>query len=369
MKELLSWDQTLFRDSELFELDHIPEHFLHRDAQMQALMYSIRPALSGGRPLNCLCIGSPGTGKTTAVVKIFEEIEKHTPKIVPVLVNCQLNSTRYAVFAQIFKKLIGYAPPSSGVSFKKIFSEVAKHLAEKEKVLVVALDDINYLFYESEVNEVLYSLLRAHETHHGARVGVIAVLSETGVPHVLDPKVESVFLPEEIKFPQYSKEEIRDILLNRAKLGFYPNVLDGSVLERIAEHTFALGDLRVGIDLMKRSALNAEQRASKSISIEDVETAYEKSRLVHLSYAIRGLKEEEKTLLRLVANQAQSNSGELYETFHAQTNLGYTRFYEMLNKLASLKLIDADFTGKGSRGRSRVVKLRYLPEEVKARLH
>jgi len=30
MKELLSWDQTLFKDSELFELDHIPEHFLHR---------------------------------------------------------------------------------------------------------------------------------------------------------------------------------------------------------------------------------------------------------------------------------------------------------------------------------------------------
>ncbi len=368
MKNLLAWDQTLFRDPELFELDHIPEHFLHRDAQLQALLYSIRPALGGSRPLNCLCAGSPGTGKTTAVVKIFEEVEKHAPKIVPVLVNCQVNSTKYAVFSQIFKKLIGYAPPSSGVSFKKIFNEVAKYLAEREKMLVVALDDMNYLFYENEVNDVLYSLLRAHETHPGARVGVIAILSDTGVPHLLDPKVESVFLPEEIKFPQYSRDEIRDILSSRAKLGFYPNVIDYSILDKITWNTFALGDLRVGIDLLKRSALNAERRAGKTILPEDVEAAYEKSRLVHLSYMMRSLKKDEKVLIGLIADSPQTGSGELYEKFNSQTNLGYTRFYEMLNKLSSIKLIDADFTGKGLRGRSRVVTLRYETGEVKARL-
>jgi len=368
MKDLLSWDQTLFKDSELFELDHIPEHFLHRDTQLQALMHCIRPALGGSRPLNSLCIGAPGTGKTTAVQKIFEEIEKHTPRLVPILVNCQLNSTRYAVFSQIFKKLMGYAPPTSGVSFKKIFNEVAKHLAEREKVLVVALDDMNYLFYENEANEVLYSLLRAHEIHPGARVGVIAILSDTGVPHIFDPKVESVFLPEEIKFPQYSHDEIHDILSSRAKLGFYPNVIDDSVIESITEHTFALGDLRVGIDLLKRAALNAERRASRTIVLEDVESAYEKSRLVHLSYVMRALKKDEKLLLGLIADSPQSNSGELYEKFHEITSLGYTRFYELLNKLGSLKLIDADFTGKGLRGRSRVVTLRYQPPEVKARM-
>ncbi len=368
MKDLLSWDQTLFKDSELFELDHVPEHFLHRDAQLQALMYCIRPAFGGSRPLNSLCIGAPGTGKTTAVFKIFEEIEKHTPKIVPVVVNCQINSTKYAVFSQIFKKLVGFAPPASGVSFKKVFGEVAKYLAEREKVLVVALDDMNYLFYENEANEVLYPLLRAHETHPGARVGVVAILSDTGVPHILDPKVESVFLPEEIKFPQYSRGEIRDILSNRAKLGFYPNVLDNSVLERITEHTSALGDLRVGIDLLKRAGLNAERRAGRTIALEDVESAYEKSRLVHLSYVMRALKNDEKLLLGLIVDSPQSNSGELYEKFHEKTALGYTRFYEMLNKLGSVKLIDADFTGKGARGRSRVVTLRYQPGEVKARL-
>ncbi len=368
MKDMLSWDQTLFKDSELFELDHIPEHFLHRDAQLQSLMFSIRPALSGGRPLNCLCTGKPGTGKTTAVIKIFEEIEKHTSKIIPVLVNCQVASTKYAVFSHIFNKLIGYSPPSSGVSFKKVFGEVVKYLVEHERILVVALDDMNYLFYENEVNEVLYSVLRAHETYPGARMGVIAVLSDTGVPHMLDPKVESVFLPEEIIFPTYSIDEIMDILSNRAKLGFYPGALDDSVLDRIAGHTFDLGDLRVGIDLLKRAGLNAEKRASRTISIEDVESAYERSRLVHLSYVMQSLKEDEKILLGLVAGSSPVNSGELYEKFHSRTDLGYTRFYELLKKLDAVSLIDVDFTGKGLRGRSRVVTLRYKADEIKMRL-
>ena len=109
------------------------------------------------------------------------------PKVVPVHVNCQMDSTRYAVFYQIYKKIFEHAPPSSGISFKRIFEKVAQHSADEDKVLVVALDDINYLFHEKEVDHVLYSLLRAHETCPGARMGVIGVMSELTLNYVLDP--------------------------------------------------------------------------------------------------------------------------------------------------------------------------------------
>ncbi len=83
---------------------------------------------------------------------------------------------------------------------------------------------------------------------------------------------------------------------------------------------------------------------------------------------MRMLKDDEKSLLGLIADSPKTNSGELYEKFRSQTSLGYTRFYELLNKLGSVRLIDADFTGKGSRGRSRVVTLRYQADEIKTRL-
>lgn len=185
-KDMLSWDQTIFKNGEMFELDHVPEHFLHRSDQIEALTFNMRP-------INTLCLGPPGTGK---------------------------------------------------------------------RVLVVALDDINYLFHENEVNEVLYPLL-----------------SETRMHYV---RVNSVFLPQEICFPPYA-----------------------------------------------RAGLNAERRASKQISMEDVDGAYESSKLVHLAHSIRLL----RTLLKLIAENGVIRAGELYKKFQEDTRLGYTRYHDMLNKL------------------------------------
>ncbi len=38
-KSLLQWDETLFRDPEVFELDFVPEQFHHRENQMRALAF------------------------------------------------------------------------------------------------------------------------------------------------------------------------------------------------------------------------------------------------------------------------------------------------------------------------------------------
>ncbi len=366
--DMLLWEETLFKDRDLFELDHLPEHFLHREAQMNSLKFCIRPALQGARPVNALCLGPPGTGKTTAIFKLFEEIEAHSSKIVPVHVNCQMDSTRYAVFYQLYKKISGHAPPSSGISFKRIFEKVAQASADKDQVLIVALDDINYLFHEKEIDHVLYSLLRAHETCPGARMGVIGVLSEPNLNYVLDPRVVSVFQPEEVVFPLYTQEELRDILFRRVQLGFYPGVMAEDVLGAVVDYTDKSGDLRVGIDLLKRSGLSAEKRASKTITLQDVESSYERSRLVHLTYALKSLKEDELKVLRLAATQENWRAGELFGRFHEMTGIGYTRFHEILNKLDAIRLIDTDFSGTGERGRSRVIRVRYEPEEILSRI-
>ena len=366
--DMLLWEETLFKDRDIFELDHLPDQFLHREKQMDSLKFCIRPALQGGRPINALCLGPPGTGKTTAIFKLFEEIEAHSSRIVPVHVNCQMDSTRYAVFYQLYKKIFEHAPPSSGISFKRVFEKVAQHLADEDKVLIVALDDINYLFPEKEIDHVLYSLLRAHETCPGARMGVIGIMSELALNYVLDPRVVSVFQAEEVVFPLYSRAEIRDILGRRVQMGFYPGVIADDILESVVEHTEKSGDLRVGIDLLKRAGLNAEKRASKSISPEDVASSLDRSRLVHLTYALKSLKADERDVLRMATLQDSWRAGELFRLFHEKTGAGYTRFHEILNKLDAIRLINADFTGQGERGRSRIIRVRYEPEEILSRL-
>ena len=67
-------------------------------------------------------------------------------------------------------------------------------------------------------------------------------------------------------------------------------------------------------------------------------------------------------------SQESWRAGELFRRFHEQTGAGYTRFHEILNKLDAIRLINADFTGAGERGRSRVISVRYEPEEILSRL-
>jgi cell division control protein 6 len=366
---MLSWDESVFRDEHVFEIDYVPETFSHRESQLESLKYALRPAVRGSRPLNTIVRGPPGTGKTTAVQKLYGELGAQ-PGVRTVRVNCQVDSTRYAVFSRLFEDIFEYEPPSSGISFKKLFGQIADRLVEDDEVLVVALDDVNYLFYENEASDTLYSLLRAHEAHSGARIGVIIISSDLSLDVIdeLDRRVQSVFRPEEVYFPVYDVDEIVDILRDRVERGFHEGVIGSQELDRVAELTAESGDLRVGIDLLHRAGLNAEMRASRTVDVEDVEEAYDKSKYVHLSRCLRGLSENEETLVEVIAEYDGAQAGEVYEAFRERTGLGYTRYSELINKLDKLGVIEATYADVEGRGRSRSLSLAYDADAVLDRL-
>ena len=366
---MLSWDESVFRDEHVFEIDYLPETFRHRDSQLESLKYALRPAVRGSRPLNTVIRGPPGTGKTTAVQKLFGELGGRGDVRV-VRVNCQVDSTRYAVFSRLFEGVFEYEPPASGISFKKLFGQLTDRLVDEETVLVVALDDINYLCYEDEASDTLYSLLRAHEAHPGTKIGVVVVSSDLSleVIETLDSRVQSVFRPEEIYFPRYGVDEIYEILRDRAARGFHEGVITDTELEMVAERTADSGDLRVGIDLLRRAGLHAEMRASRTITAEDVEAAYEKSKHVHLSRTLRGLSDSERALLEVLLEHDGERAGAVYEAFHDAVGLGYTRYAELVNKLDQLGIISATYADVEGRGRSRELALEYDADAIADRL-
>ena len=366
---MLSWDESVFRNEHVFEIDYLPETFHHRESQLESLKYALRPAVRGSRPLNTMIRGPPGTGKTTAVQKLFGELGGKSD-IEVVRVNCQVDSTRYAVFSRLFEGVFEYEPPASGISFKKLFGQLTDRLVEAETVLVVALDDINYLFYENEAGDTLYSLLRAHEVHSGAKIGVIVVSSDLSLDVIddLDGRVQSVFRPEEIYFPRYSTDEIASILRERVKRGFHDGVIGSPELDTVTGYTADSGDLRVGIDLLRRAGLQAEMRASRTITDEDIEAAYEKSKHVHLSRSLEGLSESERALIEVLLDHDGKQAGEVYAVFSEETGLGYTRYSELVNKLDQLGLITATYADVDGRGRSRELSLAYEQSAIVDRL-
>lgn len=372
VEDILMGEETLFKNIAAFNPDYIPENYLHRESQMEALALCLRPALKGGKPVNSVVMGSPATGKTTAIHKIFEMVEGRSEKLVCAYVNCQLYNTRFNIFSQIYQHIFGHIPPETGVPFSRIYGEIMKKLAQEGKALVVALDDINHLFYSKNANQILYDILRAHEVFPGARTGVFAIISDIEFRYMLDKNVSSVFIPQEIVFDPYTFQEIKDILHDRVRVGFYPSVLSEDLLEEITQATLATGDLRVGIDLLRTSGNFAEADASRTIQKQHLEKAMQDFDSHHIQDTINKLSGDEKNLLRAIikSDEDTPTAGNLFNLIKEENlkegrkSPSYASFDRAIKKLEFLRIIDTQFTGKGVRGNTRLIILRFDPKEI-----
>ncbi len=364
IEDILMHDESLFANINVFDPDYVPPNYNFRDTQMEGMALSIRPAISGGQPTNAVILGSTATGKTTAIRKVFELVEKNTEKVVCCYINCQLHTTRFGIFSQIFKKLFGHLPPETGVPFSRIYSQIMQHLQKNNQALMVALDDVNYLFQSNNANKVFYDILRAYEEYPGVRIGVFAILSDLEFRFALDKNVNTVFIPRDITFQPYTHSELCDILTDRAKAGFFPGVISDEIIEEIATFTYENGDLRVGISLLKSCGNIAESNASREITEEHLEEAISSLISINLIETLKSLNDIEKGLLKIIVDSEEIlTAGELSEIFKEQTKVSYATFNRTLDKLEFLRLIDTKFTGKGVRGNSRQVILRFNPAD------
>ncbi|MEE3324495.1 MAG: ORC1-type DNA replication protein [Methanosphaera sp.] len=371
LNDFLMYDETIFQDMTVFNSDYLPENFKLRQPQMAEMALSLRPALKKGKPINNLILGPPATGKTTAIKKLFEMAKADCEdEIICVYVNCQLHSTKFDIFSQIHKKIFGHAPPETGVPFARVYNNIMNELYDSEKALIIALDDINHLFQGNMISEIFYDILRAHESFEGVRTGIFAVLSDIDFRYVLDQNVGSIFNANEVNFNPYNYEETFKILQERARLGFFPNVISDSLIEKITDYTFENGDLRLGIDLLRTSGNNAEVDASRVITEEHVDKAIASAGGISLRYILDNLSEKEQHLLKFITriNEKNITSGELYKAYNRENKISYATYNRLINKLEFLRLIDTTYTGTGQKGNSRYVSLRFDGKEIRDNL-
>ena len=370
-RETLRYDQTLFRDREVFEFTYMPDELHHRDAQIRELALLARPALRSGSPRSAILRGPPGTGKTTTVRRLFAEIEETTQQIAPVYINCKQHRTPFAVFACIFEAVVGYAPPATGKHLDEVVRLAAKRLGEREAALLVCLDDANYLHEARQLNDLLYRILRLYEAWDVRKPGVFAISSDlrlnlyTG----LDERVRSVFHPTEVYFSPYAKSEIQEILGDRIRQGLYPNVVPKTNVNLIADLTAREQDIRVGIDLVRAAAENAEGAGRRTVTRKDVMDASRSIITPTLQKRAADLNEGERVLLYRIAEMAQKTdadmtSGAVFEATQEYTSTGATTYRTRLKRLEEAGLVDLPL--RTDRGRTREILLRFAPDQVLA---
>ena len=60
-------------------------------------------------------------------------------------IRCPLARSAYKVMARIFERVCRHQPPQTGISMTRLYDCICQKLVDDGKVLIVALDDFNFL--------------------------------------------------------------------------------------------------------------------------------------------------------------------------------------------------------------------------------
>ncbi len=344
---MLGWDETIFRSEEVFDPDFLPEVLLHREQQLNQLTANIMPALRSSSPVHTLCLGPPATGKTSTVRYVLSQLGDTVERV---YIRCPALGTPYKIMSRVFESVCRHQAPQAGIAYTKLFEKTMEKL---DKPLILVFDDVNFISVDI-VNELLYLFLKAPE-EYGVKLGIIATATDVKFPLALSPEVGAVFHYSTVHYPLYGYEEMKDILRWRVERGFVEGAFSDEAFERVVELASDSGDLRFGIYLLRAAGLNAERRGSRRVEPQDVEAVYTGGAKVFLAKTVSALNSDEREVLKIVyLLDEEVAAGDLYRFFQKEVGMSYQRFYEILNKLERLRLVDFIFDKKG-RGRTRYI--------------
>jgi cell division control protein 6 len=364
--------ETVFTNKEALRPSYIPGCLPHRKAQIDKIASILVSALKGETPSNIFLYGKTGTGKTACARYVGKELEKMgETRGVPCYVlylNCEVVDTQYGVLAHLarhFDKNI----PMTGWPAERVYEEFKKAVDEEPKIVVITLDEIDRLVKKGD--GILYNLSRINSELTKSKVSIIGISNDLKFVEFLDPRVISSLSEEEVIFPPYDANQLRDILEQRAQIGFKGGSLnDGAIPLCAALAAQEHGDARRALDILRVSGEMAERLRSNKVKEEHVRMAQEKIESDRIEEFVRTLPTQSKLVLYgiiLLEKRRRSsgsiNTGDVYRLYKQLCHkinievLTMRRVTELVSELDMLGIVDAPVISRGRGGRSKEISL------------
>jgi cell division control protein 6 len=433
--DLLS-GQPIFENKEVLRPSYTPRELPHREEQINNMATILVTALRGDTPSNILIYGKTGTGKTASAKFVSDELESTSQKYeVPCeveYINCEVTDTQYRVLAQLANKFVDEnrewienrietlrsardrartdasalveteygsvsaiedrierleaemesfdTVPMTGWPTDRVYNSFFDAVDYRERVVVIMLDEIDKLV-EKSGDDTLYNLSRMNNELKNSRVSIMGISNDLKFTDFLDPRVKSSLGEEEIVFPPYDANQLRDILKHRADVAFKQGVLSEDVIPLCAafaaqEH----GDARRALDLLRTAGELAERDQTDHIEEEHVRQAQEKIELDRVVEVVRTLPQQSKLVLfAIILLEKQDvhsiNTGEVYNIYKRLCEeidtdvLTQRRVTDLISELDMLGIVNAVVVSKGRYGRTKEISLSVPIAETEAVLH
>lgn len=318
----------------LFHEEYFPASIIGRESQLRELGFCLMPARQGKKPLHAWLFGKSGSGKTTIAKHFLQKLEREA-WIKTTYINCWEYNSYYAIVDKLTRdlRILGAEKLHTTYKMERLQDYIGK------KPLLIFLDEIDRLPYRDR-NSVLYNLCAIENA------GLFCISACRTALFSLEDRVKSRLSPKLIEFSPYSNDRLIDILKQRANLGLNPVVCDFKILEKIAG--LSEGNARVGIQVLKNAAYNAENERSGSIHIKHINQGFVHARNFKKKALLAKLTSHHRLLYELIKEKKEIESGKLWKLYLQKCrelnkkSIALRTYSEYMNKLIELDLIQWD---------------------------
>ncbi|MHA1294569.1 MAG: Cdc6/Cdc18 family protein [Promethearchaeota archaeon] len=369
---------TIFKDENKLDLNFIPEKLPHREKELSLLSQLFLTLLTNPNSFSrkLLITGRTGVGKTVTIKFFGELLKKATKKrginIKYIHINCRKERSSYKVLIKIihsFNKNFpkrGYAPQD--------LLEIIKNFLDLNKVhLLIVLDELNYLINNG--SDLLYLLTRINDDSINVpqQISIIGIIRNISCLNNLDFSTLSTLQRNIIKFDNYSKKQIFDILKYRIELSIKDNVISDRLIEMISDIVFANGDIRYGLNLLWKACKIAENKNLNSITPEIIRLANQDTIPLITQDILEAMSCQKILFLLAIISELKKNDASksplldiIKSYFILCENVGeppksYSQLWNYLQEFKKEKIISVKVESKKIRGRRSFIEISDIP--------